>query len=377
MQTIAPTQPPRRPSVDALRGLTMAFMVLVNNPGSWSHVYAPLRHAPWNGCTPTDLVFPFFLFVVGVSMWLSMGAFTRPTTGPRDREPTRAFWLKLVRRAAVILVLGLFLNAFPKFDLAHLRLPGVLQRIAVCFALASLLVVFLRPRSLLVVATLALAAYGYAIWFSGQGAAPDANLARTIDLAILGPDHLYRNSPTDPEGLLSTIPATVSVLLGFGISRLLFRKDRPLTSAHIWRVLALGAALATLGLALDPLIPLNKPLWSPSYVLFTAGLATIALTVFSLLIDLGNARRWFAWLEVFGRNAMTLFVGSGLLGRLLGTIKLGEGDAARPLNALLYEHAFASWLGNLNGSLAYALTMLTLWWCLLWWMNRRGWIWRA
>jgi len=167
------------------------------------------------------------------------------------------------------------------------------------------------------------------------------------------------------------------VLLGFGISRLLFRKDRPLTSAHIWRVLALGAALATLGLALDPLIPLNKPLWSPSYVLFTAGLATIALTVFSLLIDLGNARRWFAWLEVFGRNAMTLFVGSGLLGRLLGTIKLGEGDAARPLNALLYEHAFASWLGNLNGSLAYALTMLTLWWCLLWWMNRRGWIWRA
>jgi predicted acyltransferase len=355
----------------------MAFMVIVNTPGSWSHIYAPLRHAPWDGCTPTDLVFPFFLFVVGVSLWLSIGRFTPTCAGTALAPTPSGFWTKIARRALVIFALGIFLNAFLRFNLEHLRIPGVLQRISLCFTLAALAVVVLKPWPRTIVATLALGAYAWALWFSGRGSAPDANIGRTIDIAIFSSDHLYRNSPTDPEGLLGTIPATVTVLLGFGIARRLFSADEELTHAHAWRTTALGAALTLAGLMLTPLIPLNKPLWSPSYVLFTAGLATAALSSISLLVDLGNARRWFAWLEVFGRNAMTLFVGSGILGRILGFITIGEGDAKRSLSAVIYENAFASWLGPLNGSLAYALSMLAFWWIVLFYMNRRGWLWRA
>lgn len=354
----------------------MAFMVIVNNPGSWSHIYPPLRHAPWDGCTPTDLVFPFFLFVVGVSLWLSIGRFTLICAGSFVTPVPRGFWTKFARRTVVIFALGLFLNAFPRFDLEHLRIPGVLQRISLCFTLAALLA-FTHSSWRVLFSALTLTVYSGLVWLDSEGPTPEANACRSIDIALLSSDHLYRNSPTDPEGLLSTLPATVTVLLGFGIARRLFPIDEELTHAHAWRTTALGAALTLGGLILSPLIPLNKPLWSPSYVLFTAGLATAALSSISLLVNLGNARRWFAWLEVFGKNAMTLFVGSGILGRLLGFITVGEGDAKRSLSAVIYENAFVSWLGHLNGSLAYALSMLALWWIILYLMNRRGWIWRA
>ncbi|HWK89369.1 MAG TPA: heparan-alpha-glucosaminide N-acetyltransferase domain-containing protein, partial [Longimicrobium sp.] len=333
--------PERLVSLDVFRGLTVAAMLLVNNPGSWSHVYDPLEHAEWHGWTPTDLIFPFFLFIVGVSMAYSL--LPRLERGGRPGP----LFAKAAKRAGILVLLGLLLAAFPYYDLdlAHLRFPGVLQRIELAFLLASAVVLFTRPRAQAAIAAALLLGYWAAMRLvpvPGYGAgdlSKDGSLAAYVDRAVLGTSHLWASAKTwDPEGLLSTLPAVATVLLGVFAGRWL-GAPRPASERLVGLFLAGNAALVA-GLVWDAAFPINKNLWTSSYVLFTAGMALHTLAVCYWLVDVRGRRRWampFAW---FGMNAIFAFFLSGVMGRLLYLVKVD----GRAIKEVIFTAAFDSWL---------------------------------
>ena len=354
-------------SVDVLRGLTMACMVVVNNPGSWDHVYPPLEHAAWNGCTPTDLIFPFFLFLVGVSMWFSLRSYE---AGEGERRADFAVWRKVVTRSGIIVLLGLGLNFVPAFDLAHLRVPGVLQRIGVCYLVGAALLLTCRGTWRMVIAGVIVGWYAWLVW-GGDGVTPESNIVRSVDLMWIGADHLYRRGgATDPEGLLSTLPAAVTVIVGTFSAKLLWGTKPP----RSWVAFALGGlwVVSGWGIARFGNVPLNKAMWSPTYVMFTAGIALLVLWTLHWAIDTKGWGRFVRGFELMGTNSILLFVGSGLLGRLLNVIQVPEAAAGVSLGKWIYLHGCASWAGPLNGSLAYALGMLAFWWVVLYvlWMKK-------
>ena len=346
-------------SLDAFRGLTIAGMLIVNNPGSWSAIYPPLRHAAWHGWTPTDLIFPFFLFIVGVAMIFSLGR-QLDSGVPRSRRFARA-----AKRAAVIILLGLILHAFPNYlDLATLRLPGVLQRIGLTYLLAAPIVLWLGTRGRMVVVAALLLGY----WMLETlvpvpgGAAgvlePGQDLGAWLDRTVFGTDHLWVWSRTwDPEGLLSTLPAVATLLFGTFAGEWL-RSDRaPL--ARTTGLFAAGAAAMVVGLAWHPLFPINKNLWTSSYVVFTAGMACQTLALCYWLIDVLGYRRWAHPFVIFGTNAIAAFFLSSLTARILTLITLGEPPVA--LKTVLHRNLFETWLSPMNASLAFALTYTLLW----------------
>ena len=365
--------PSRLLSLDVFRGMTIAGMLLVNNPGSWSHVYDPLEHAKWHGWTPTDLIFPFFLFIVGVAMVFSFGA--QAQKGAMRGE----MMAKAARRSAVLFVLGLLLAAFPFYDLdlATLRIPGVLQRIGVCFLLASAVVLFTPARVQAgVVATLLL---GY--WASmrlvpvpGYGAGslePDANLAAYVDRAVLGTAHLWKQAGTwDPEGLLSTLPAVATVLLGVFAGRWIRSSGTP--AGKTAGMLVAGSVGVVLGRVWHEAFPINKNLWTSSYVVFTAGMALWVLALCYWLVDVRGWRRWAFPFVLFGVNAIAAFFLSGIMARTLGLVKwTGPGGAPVTLKRWLYETLFTSWLSPLNASLSFAVAFVLFWLGVMWVFHRR------
>ena len=364
-----PAAPGRRLiSLDAFRGLTIAAMLLVNNPGSWAHVYGPLRHAEWHGWTPTDLIFPFFLFIVGVSMTFSFRARRR-----RGAE-TGTLLRKAARRAVVLFLLGLLLHAFPWYDveLATLRIPGVLQRIAVAYLAASALVLLTGLRAQ-VAATAALLLGYWAVMMlvpvpggSAGDLSPDGNLAAWLDRTVLGTEHLWSQSRTwDPEGILSTVPAVGTVLLGVFTGRWL-QSDR--SGSEIARgLLAAGATAVAAGWLWGQLFPINKNLWTSSYVVFTGGMALLLFGLFYWIMDVRDRRRWATPFVVFGVNAIAAYFLSGLFAQVLGLVRVGDASLKR----WIYETLFASWAGPLNGSLAFALAFVLLWLALMWPLYRR------
>lgn len=391
---------PRLRSLDAFRGLTVAGMLLVNNPGSWSAVYAPLEHAPWHGWTPTDLVFPFFLFIVGVTTHLSREA--RRARGADDATVAR----QVLRRAALIVGIGLLLNAFPFFwwgaipgtpdptvldrvawRASHLRFTGVLQRIGLAYALGALLT--LRGSLRAHVATCAALLFAY--WGAmtllpvpGQHAVgatlwdtPSATLAAWVDRTIIGEAHLWAGSRTwDPEGLLHTIPAAGTVMLGVFAGRWL-GAPRPLDE-RLAGLFAAGAIAAALGQAWGWSFPVNKNLWTSSYVLLTGGLAALALATTAWLTDRVGWTGWTRPFVIFGTNPIVAFVGSGMMARLLYSVLTVETPTGRaPLQAALYRTLFASWLPPHDASLAFALTFVLAWLFLLAPLHRRGWFLRV
>jgi predicted acyltransferase len=375
----APAPRARLVGLDVFRGLTMAAMVIVNNPGSWSHVYPPLRHAEWHGCTPTDLIFPFFLFIVGAAL-----AFSKSDARGRDA------WLAMLRRAAVLFGLGLMLNASSmlvtrQIDFANLRIMGVLQRIALVYMLLFALtrLVGLRGQIAIAVATLA----GYALLLHrvptpGIGAGvltPEGNIAGWIDRAVLTPAHVYRGGPMDPEGLVSTLPAMVTALIGWWCGLMLARDVRVGRPPALGRLLALGVAGVAIGYGWHLAgHPLNKPLWTGSYVLYTAGWAMIALAACVWAGQVTSLDRLTRPLVMLGRNAILLFVGSGLSARLLAAIRIDAGDTStRTLAQWLYQRVCVPIAGPLNGSLLYAMATLAAWWLVLWWCWRRRWFWKV
>ena len=350
--------PERLLSLDVFRGLTVAGMILVNNPGSWGHIYGPLRHAEWHGWTPTDLIFPFFLFIVGVSITLALSR--RAGAG----GPARGLYLKIARRALVIFGLGLVLSGFPFFDLSTIRIPGVLQRIAVCYFFAA--VVFLLTTWRAQVALTAALLLGYwalmtlvpAPGYAAGDLSLEGNLAAYVDRTLLA-GHTWKPL-YDPEGILSTIPAVATTLCGVLAGRLLSSAAAPAEKCSA--LFAAGAGLAVAGWAWGFWFPINKPLWTSSYVLLTAGLALQLLAACYWAVDIHGRRRW-AWpFVVFGTNALAVFFLSGIFARLLSLIKLTGADGKQvSLQRTAYEGLFASWASPVNASLAYALCFVLLW----------------
>ena len=345
----------RLASLDALRGCTVAAMLLVNDPGDWGHVYAPLDHSAWNGCRPTDLVFPFFLFIVGVSVALAI--VPRREQGAASAPLARAaLW-----RALRIVALGVAINGLAWWLLpgAHLRLPGVLQRIGVCFGAVALFALYARPRTQwAAIAALLLGYWG--LLALGGSLQPWVNIASRTDTAVFG-RFVYLIDPAsgrghDPEGLLSTLPSLATTLLGLRAGCAL--------RAEKLKPLLLGGLLALLLGALWSLwLPLNKNLWTPSFVLWCAGWATLALLAFHALID---RRSWPPLGRRFGVNAIAAYAGSELMQILL---------PALGWSGPLYRTLFARWMtprfGPFVPSLAYALAFVALWWLIVWAMDRR------
>lgn len=381
-------------ALDVLRGMTVAGMILVNNPGSWSHIFPPLRHAAWNGCTPTDLVFPFFLFVVGAAMAFS---FARYEDSPGLGQPLR----KLVRRSLLIFLVGLGLNAFPFYPtspdpalsagenyleyLRHIRIFGVLQRIAMCYFLGGLLVLLLRtPKrigialaSLLVLHPLLLRLFGGPEWSTLEG-----NIAGPIDVRLLGESHVYRGYgiPFDPEGLFGALSGSGTVLLGYLCGRLI--RQTPDKSEALNRLYTAGLLCLGAGWVLGAWIPVNKPLWSSSYVLFAGGWTILMLAFFIYFIDLRGRERLFTPFKALGMNPLFAFVMAGLFSKTLGriirwteTVTLADGSVTeKTVSAAswFYRHVCVALFGNNEyASLAYALIYVAVFTAMAWFLYRR------
>lgn len=354
-----------------LRGATVAGMILVNNPGSWSHVHPQLRHADWHGWTFADLIFPSFLFIVGVAIVLSLGRAV-----DRGRSPGSQM-NRVVRRTFRLLLFGLLMSAWSGGALSEIRIPGVLQRISVCYLAGAVLFLYTGRnvrRALLVVLLI-----GY--WFllvlapvPGVGDADlsqkDVNIAAWLDRTLLG-GHLWSQSRTwDPEGILSTLSAIATVLLGLEVGEAL-RRRRPRAST-VKRLIAAGAIVAAVGWAWSQILPINKPLWTGSYVLWSGGLAMIALAVLIWIIDLRRWRRWAHPFEVYGRNAIVVFVMSGLLARTFQRVTVDTAGGATTFRRFYYDALFTSWLPPDAASLAHAVVWVFLCYLVAWAMYRKG-----
>ena len=376
MSDMPASGPERLASLDAFRGLAIAGMILVNNPGSWADVYAPLRHAAWHGATPTDLVFPFFLFAIGVAMSLSFAS--RLAFGDSRRD----LWMHVMKRALVIYGLGLFMAVYPGFDFTEVRLVGVLARIAMVYLVAGTLVLFLSRRAVFAVMLALLAGY-WALMsrvpvpgFGPGDLSPEGNLAAHLDRLILGV-HMWRGGGGvyDPEGLLSTLPAVSSALAGLFAGDFLRsprRRARP--GSDPVRMILIGAALVLAGLAWDRVFPINKPIWTSSYVVYTTGWALALIAALYWLIDVRRWRLWARPLVIYGMNAITVFVASGLVAKTLVLWKVpARADSGETTSAynFIYETGFASWAGPLNGSLAFAGATVLLWLGVAWMMYVR------
>ncbi len=368
-------------SLDAFRGAAIASMLLVNNPGSWSDVYGPLLHAPWHGWTFTDLIFPCFLWIVGVSLTLS---FARRVEEGGDAGK---LFRHVLQRSAIIFALGLFLNAFPfgllpehHFSLAKLRIPGVLQRIALCYLAAGAIFLRTGPRGQLAWTAGLLIAYSLMLKLipvPGFGAGclePTGNLAWWVDSHLLA-GHTWAGAPVpgfDPEGLVSTLPAVATTLCGVLAGHLL---RAPLSAkARTLRMFASGGLLLLAGALLDHWLPINKNLWTSSYALFMAGWATVILAAFYWLIEVCAWRRWATPLVIYGMNAMVLFVLAGIFGKLLYLIKwTGADGTGVTLKGFLYRDFFVPLASPLNASLLFATAFVLGHFVIAWVMWRRKW----
>src|SRR6266446_3219751 len=378
-----PASSNRLVSVDVFRGITVAGMVLVNNPGSWAHIYWPLEHAEWNGWTPTDLIFPFFLFIVGIAISLAFGK--RIERG----DSRRALFIKVLYRSAIIFLLGEFLAGFPYFHLSTIRIPGVLQRIAVCYFFASIVYLTTRPRTTAIIAIALLIVYWLLMkhvpapgYYVGD-LSKEGSLASYVDRRVFGP-HIWKQGIVyDPEGILSTMGALATTLLEVLTGNRLRCKDRT-PIEKVAQMFIAGICCLIIGWIWNAWFPINKALWTGSYVFFTAGLALQFLALCYWLIDIKGHKWWTKPFLIFGVNAILLFVGTGLMARLLGMtsgfmgrfetfIRVTKPDGSpMALQSWIYNHAFASWLAPNNGSLAFAICFILLWLFLLWLLYRKN-----
>jgi predicted acyltransferase len=367
--TLARSATERLISLDVFRGLTIAGMVLVNNPGSWNHIYWPLAHASWHGWTPTDLIFPFFLFIVGVSIALALGSRVEAKTSNRD------LYFKIIKRAVIIFALGLFLAGFPYFHLGTIRIMGVLQRIAICYLVAALIFINTDLRKQLIIAVALVVGYWIILTviptpgFKLADYSREGSIACFVDRKVLG-NHIWSQGKIyDPEGLLSTLPAIATTLLGVVTGQLLRSARKQYEKISL--LFVAGAACVIAGWLWNLFFPINKSLWTSSYVMFTGGLAMQLLALCYWLIDIKGYRRWSKPLVVFGVNAIALFVGTGLMAKLMGLIKIPRPDGSRiALKTWIYNGLFSSWAAPYQASLLFAIAFVLLWLGLMWLLYR-------
>lgn len=376
--SILQKSPARLLSLDVFRGLTVAAMILVNNPGSWTHVYAPLKHAEWHGCTPTDLIFPFFLFIVGVSISYALGS-------KKESQSHSRLIITALKRALILFGLGLFLTLFPKIftdpveAFKTVRIPGVLQRIAVVFFITAVLFIKTSPKTQLRTFIGILISYWLIMTLvpvPGVGYAnleKETNLGAWLDRTILTEAHLWRSAKTwDPEGILSTLPAVGTGLFGVLIGSWLKRKDREESVKISW-MFSIGFIAVITGLIWDLFFPINKALWTSSFVLYAGGLATIGLALCYWLIDVQGYKKGTTPFVVYGVNAITVFFLSGLIPRILTMIKVSLPDGTE-INSRewMYQTFFTPYFSPINASLAGAITFILIWLLILWWMFRKN-----
>lgn len=380
------TEPKQRLlSLDFFRGLTVAAMILVNNPGSWSHIYAPLEHAEWNGCTPTDLIFPFFLWIVGVSIAFAMGS------NKADPSTHQKTIIKAIKRGITLYLLGFFLAIFGKImaviidgkSLAEafqtVRLLGVLQRIGIVFTISSIIFLRVSNKGIFKLFIAILAIYWALMTFvpvPGIGYAnleKETNLAAWIDRGILTEAHTWASSKTwDPEGVLSTLPAIATCLFGILVGVWLRNKEVDQPTKVAW-LFTSGLAAVILGLLWDLQFPINKALWTSSYVLYAGGLASIGLALCYWLIDVQGYKRITTPFVVYGVNAITVFFLAGLMPRVLNLIKLSNADGTK--SALLekvYTTFYTPFFSPINASLLWAITYVLGFYILLYFMYKKN-----
>jgi predicted acyltransferase len=373
-----PTQK-RLTSLDAFRGATIAAMILVNDPGSWKDVYPQLRHAQWNGWTFTDWIFPFFLFIVGVAMPFSFSKRLEAGGSPR------ALITHIFRRAAVIFALGLVVNGFPfwldpTFSLATFRIPGVLQRIAICYLVASFIFIYGGIKAQVWGSGLLLAAYWLLVRLvpvPGFGAGvlePTGSLQWYVDSTLLkGHTWVYAPAPGfDPEGIIGTIPAIATTLIGT-IAGHWLRSSRTGKEKASW-MFVVGSLMVLVGVILDRWLPINKNLWTSSYVVFIGGWSLSCLATLYWLIDVKQLRRWATPFIIFGMNAIATYVLAELLAVTLGWIQWGQaGGVSISLQQFLFLTFFASWVSPVNASLLFAITYVLVMFLFAWVLWKKRW----
>jgi len=391
-----PTARERLVSLDVFRGITIAGMLLVNDPGTWSAIFPPLEHAAWGGWTPTDLIFPFFLFIVGITTYLSISA--RRARG----DDNSALVKQILRRGIIIYLLGFAMAMFPfyqwgtidslpdasawariLFRIEHVRILGVLPRIAIVYICAGLLTLKTTLRQqIIIIATLL---FGY--WFAmtlipvpGENAigalllhTKDRNLAAYLDRLILGTNHTWIGSVTfDPEGPMSTLPAIATAMLGVIAGGWIGVKQKSLLE-RITGLFVAGSIAMMVGLMWNWSFPINKNLWTSSYVLLTAGIACLILGAIAWLVDVKHWTAWTTPFLVFGVNPITAYVGAELTAVLLdSTIKLRVAGHLLSAHQLLYERALASWMPPNVAAFAYSLVFVAPWYVVLRALHRRG-----
>jgi predicted acyltransferase len=368
-------------------------MILVNNPGTWSHIYNPLEHASWHGLTPTDLVFPFFLFAVGNALSFVM---------PRLKDGGDAiFWRKVLVRSILIFAIGLFLTWWPfvkwsggalvfkpwsyiddKGNPQGVRILGVLARIAICYFFASIIIYYLKPKTVLFTGLILLLLYWMLCFLLGEQNDPYSMtgwFGNKVDKSVLGLAHIYKGEgiPFDPEGIMSTVPAIVNVIFGYLIGDYIQKKARMNDAVGQGKnfemlsgLFVAGVAMIITGFCWDMVFPINKKIWTSSYTVYTSGLATITIATMIYLIEFKNAKGWLSeFFNVFGKNALFVFALSAFLPKGLSLIRLGDGT--NPWN-WLYKKVLIHIPGAPeNGSLAYAICVITLMWYICWWMDKK------
>ncbi|MFC1514117.1 acyltransferase family protein [candidate division KSB1 bacterium] len=345
-------------SLDAFRGMTIAGMLLVNNPGTWSSIFPPLRHAEWHGCTPTDLIFPFFLFIVGISMTFS---FSKRKLEQNDKNK---LLIHVIRRSIIIYLLGFILTFFYRWDLSTVRIPGVLQRISVCYLFASVIYLYLKPRGRIIAGISLLAVYWILVrlvpvpGFGAGDLSRDGNIIGYVDTLLLS-GHLYMRN-FDPEGIISTLPAIVTVLTGTFIGNWIRSgKDK----IHISNGLFVsGTVMFLAGYVWSIWLPINKQLWTNSYVFYTAGIGTILLGLFYWLIDIKGIKKWSIPFVIFGTNAILAFFMSSFFSKTLYTTRITVSDGSETsLYGWIYNNIFKGIGSPEFSSLLFALTYVLFW----------------
>jgi predicted acyltransferase len=371
-------------SLDVFRGATVALMILVNNPGSWGHIYSPLEHATWHGCTPTDLVFPFFLFAVGNALAFVMPRF--------EEAGTSVFIRKVFKRAVLIFLIGLFLNWSPflKWQGQELvgkpwesvRILGVLQRIALCYLFAALAVYFFKVRGAFFFGAIVLLVYWVLCWLLGSSTDPyslQGYFGTAIDIKLLGASHMYKGEGVtfDPEGLTSTLPAIVQVIFGFLAGQYIRTKGK--TYDMLAHLFIAGAVLIFAGFCWDMVFPINKKIWTSSYVLYTTGLAMMVIGLLIYMLEFKEAKgAWSRFFDVFGKNPLFIFFLSGFLPRILAMFRWVDHTDAE--GKPIYTSALPWFYQNIckpvsddlrNGSLLYALCMIAFYWLIVYFLDKR------
>jgi predicted acyltransferase len=371
-------------SLDVFRGATVALMILVNNPGSWAHIFSPLEHANWHGCTPTDLVFPFFLFAVGNAMAFVMPRF--------EQAGAATFWKKVIKRTLLIFAIGLFLNwsPFVRWDgesivwkvWQNIRILGVLQRIAICYFFGSVIVFYAKTKGAFVISGIVLLVYWFVCLLLGNPGDPyslSGWFGTKVDLGILGIGHIYKGEgvPFDPEGLASVAPAVIQVVFGFFVGQYIQQKGK--TYEMLSHLLVAGLVLFFTGYCWDMVFPVNKKIWTSSYVLYTTGLAIMVLGTLIYLVEFKGVKgAWSKFFDVFGKNPLFIFVLSGFLPRVMAMFRWvdhldpdGKKVYTSPF-PWFYEHVCKNIAANLRiGSLVYALCMIAMYWVIVYGLDKK------